>query len=244
MSLPQEKDIRIPLLTVIAEAGGELRMRDAIAAVEKHFPELTAEDKLLERASGGLAWPNRIQWVRQYLVSKGFLYREPRGVWRITPEGRVHLESSGKNEPPHPQLPFDGPRLHRELQEKLSQTASLLGYHAAMEYPESPYRYDIVWKEFPGAARPVAVFEVQDKGNLIEALAKLQHARDAWGSRLFLVITGEKDQKKAQQLTGTYLSGTFHRLAPFLTVLTPAQVESLFSDLERHADLLRRLMQE
>jgi hypothetical protein len=58
-----------------------------------------------------------------------------------------------------------------------------------------------------------------------------------------LVVTGEKDQKKVQQLTGTYLSGTFHRLAPFLTVLTPGQVVRLDSDLDRHSELLRRLVQ-
>jgi len=222
-------------------------MRDAIKAVESRFPQLTDEDKRLRRASGVLAWPNRVQWVRQSLVAAGHLYREPRGIWCITPEGRAHLEGvtpPPPPPPPPPAPPVDVLRLHQELQVKLSHTAGLLGFHAETEYPESPYRYDVVWKEYAGAARPETVFEVQDRGNLIEALAKLQHARDIWGCHLFLVVTGERDQKKVQQLTGAYLSGTFHRLSPYLTILTPEQVDSLFSDLDRHADLLRRLVQK
>jgi len=245
MALPAEKEIRLPLLKVIADAGGELSMRDAIAGVEAYFPEITAADKKLERASGGLTWPNRVQWVRQYLVSKGYLYREPRGLWRITPEGLAHIGKDRGPTPTPPPPPPPGPEsLHRELQDKLAEVARLLGFNAETEYSESPYRYDVVWKDFPGAARCEAAFEVQDKGNLIEALAKLQHARDTWGSRLFLVVTGERDQRKVEQLAGIYLAGTFHRLAPYLTVLTPSDVEGLHSDLARHGDLLQRLVQK
>ena len=244
MALPAEKEIRLPLLKVIADAGGQLPMLEAVAAVERYFPELTDEDKRLKLKSGSLVWRNRVQWVRQYLVSKGYLFREPRGVWRITPEGRAHLEQNWK--PVTSPIPptVDGPRLHRELQDKLAEVARLLGFNAETEYSEAPYRYDVVWKDFPGAPRSEAVFEVQDKGNLIEALAKLQHARDTWGSRLFLVVTGEKDRRKVEQLTGIYLSGTFHRLAPYLTVLTPLDVDGLHSDLARHGDLLKRLVQK
>ncbi|NLE95265.1 MAG: hypothetical protein GX600_06230 [Dehalococcoidia bacterium] len=252
MSLPTEKDIRLPLLRVIADAGGELPMAEAIRRVEAHFPNLTDEDKRLRRKSGGLTWPNRVQWVRQALVVAGCLYREPRGIWRITPQGREYLEIGGAVEPlappplrpPLPPLSPPPERLHKGLEDKLSHIALLLGYYAEAEFSEAPYRYDVVWKEYAGGVRPDAVFEVQDKGNLIEALAKLQHARDIWGSHLFLVVTGEKDQKKVQQLTGTYLAGTFHRLAPYLTVMTPEHVEALFSDLDRHAELLRKLVQK
>jgi len=45
MTLPAKKDIRLPLLQVIAEAGGELPMRDAIVQVERAFPTITLAHK-------------------------------------------------------------------------------------------------------------------------------------------------------------------------------------------------------
>ena len=102
MGLPQEKDIRLPLLTVIADAGGELRMRDAIAGVEAYFPQLSDDDKRLKHASGVLVWPNRVQFVRQHLVVEGYLFREPRGLWRITPEGKAYVEGGVIVQPPPP----------------------------------------------------------------------------------------------------------------------------------------------
>ena len=252
MTLPAEKDIRLPLLRVIADAGGELPMREAIARVGQHFPELTEEDREARMASGGLTWPNRVQWVRQYLVARGHLYREPRGVWRITPEGQVHLQRHRLSRESNPlenggdwdkELLPPEPRLHKQLQDMLAEVGSILGYQSETEYPEPPYRYDVVWKEYQGVVRANAVFEVQDKGNLIEALAKLQHAKDTWGSRLFLVVTGERDQQRVHQLVGPLLSGTFHRLQPYLTVVTSERVQGLHGALESNRELLSRLLE-
>ncbi len=249
MTLPSQKDIRVPLLQVIAEAGGELRMSEAIDLVEKHFPELTAEDKQVEHPSGGLAWSNRVQWVRQHLVIRGYLYREPRGIWRISPEGREHLLRQGQLELPvrtvGPSKEKTAPEkgLHTELQDMLVEIGAILNYDCGKEFSEPPHRYDVVWKEFSGAARASIVFEVQDKGNLTEALAKLQHAKDAWNSRLFLVVTGERDQHRVHQLVGPLLSGTFHRLARQLVVLTTEQVQSLHGALDSNRELLSRLLQ-
>lgn len=44
--------------------------------------------------SGHPVWSLRVRWARQSLVSKGYLYREPKGVWRITPEGQAYLEQN------------------------------------------------------------------------------------------------------------------------------------------------------
>lgn len=88
----------------------------------------------------------------------------------------------------------------------------------------------------------MAMFEVQGRGNLIEALAKLQHARDVWRSGLFLVVTGGRDRRRLEQLVAPLLSGTFHRLARSLTVLLPEQVEECHAALTRHRDLLQKLL--
>jgi len=130
------------------------------------------------------------------------------------------------------------PRLHRVLQDKLSEIGSLLGKHAQTEYREIPHIYDVVWKESERLPRASHVFEVQDRGNLIGALAKLQHARDVWGAKLFLLVTGEGDRRRVEQHVYPLLNGTFHGLSPHLTVLSPEQVNELHGVLSRHSEVL------
>lgn len=253
MAIPSENSIRIPLLRVIADAGGELRPQHAVAGVLTYFPEVTKEDMQQMTKSGSEPlFVNLVRWARHDLVKQGHLYREPRGLWRITTEGRTYLEEQwpswqARYSPPTvdeavPEIPPLRP--HERLKEVLRQLGGILGHHPEAEFRETPYIYDVVWKAFQQATRPGFVFEVQDKGNLIEALAKLQHAKDAWGSRLFLVVTGERDRKKIELLVAPLLSGTFHRLARELVILSPEQVENLFDSLNHNRDLLRRLLPE
>jgi len=95
MAIPIQESIELPLLRVIADAGGELPLKEAVMQVAAFFPELTEEDKNRRLSSGyGLIFANRVQWCRQRLVELGHLYREPRGVWRITPQGKTFLEEN------------------------------------------------------------------------------------------------------------------------------------------------------
>ncbi|MDI6823432.1 MAG: winged helix-turn-helix domain-containing protein [Bacillota bacterium] len=243
MAMPAEKSLALPLLRVIADAGGELSVQEAVDRVVGFFPELTEEDKQQ------LRWSRRVEWARLELVHQGLLHRGPRGIWRITPEGRAHLdehwaswrpEYSIQRPPPPPPPPEE--KIHEHLKELLYRVGSILGYHPEKEFREGPYRYDVVWKDFPGVARASRVFEVQDKGSLEGALVKLQHASHVWGSVLFLVVTGERDQKKIQQYVGPLLAGPFHQLAASLVVLSPDQVEELHETLSRNQDLWRRML--
>lgn len=98
MAIPMEKSIQLPLLRVITDAGGELTLHEAVKRVEAFFPQLTEEDKRLRLPSGkGFLFRNRVQWTRQRLVELGHLYREPRGLWRITPKGKTFLEDNWSN---------------------------------------------------------------------------------------------------------------------------------------------------
>lgn len=135
-------------------------------------------------------------------------------------------------------------RLHEQLKHMLYEIGEIMGYDCHMEFRESLHVYDVVWKDVPTAPRPSRVFEVQDRGHLSDALVKLQHAKDVWGSSLFLVVTGERDRRRVDQLLGPLLSGTFHRLARGLTVLQPEDVEELHRTLGRHRDLVRKLLPE
>jgi hypothetical protein len=274
MAIPVEESVQLPLLRVIADVGGELPLKEAVERVEKFFPELTEEDRGRRLPSGyGLLFSNRVQWCRQRLVQLGYLYREPRGVWRITPQGKAFLEENWsswrprysaaerregkvgrkpvplevregqrKEEEIAPEVPALRP--HEHLKELLRQVGDILGYYPETEVHESPYIYDVIWRTFQQASRPSFVFEVQDKGNLIEALAKLQHAKDTWGCRLFLTITGDRDRKRIEKLVAPLLTGTFHRLARDLVLLDPEQLEKLYEPLNQNRDLIRRLLQE
>jgi hypothetical protein len=273
MATPIQESIELPLLRVIADAGGELSLKDAVMRVAAFFPEVTEEDKARRLSSGyGLVFANRVQWCRQRLVELGHLYREPRGMWRITPQGRTFLEENwsgwiprySTSEPVRmgkhgkieelelearrrddelaPDIPLLKP--HEHLKELLRQIGDILGYYPQTEVHEPPYVYDVVWRTFPQAPRPSFVFEVQDKGNLIEALAKLQHAKDTWGSKLFLTVTGDRDRRRIDKLVAPLLTGTFHRLARDLVLLHPEQLDRLYEPLNQNRDLIRRLLQE
>ena len=274
MAMPIEESVRLPLLRAISDAGGELTLREAIARVEVFFPQLTEQDTQLRLPSGqGLLFSNRVQWARLKLVELGHLYREPRGLWRITPQGKTFLEdnwsgwqprySTREGDTRRKRRPQKGSQLeekgrqggtsaleipvlrpHEHLKELLRQVGDILGYYPETEFHESPYIYDVVWKTFPQASRPGFVFEVQDKGNLIEALAKLQHAKDTWGSRLFLTVTGDRDRRRIEKLVAPLLSGTFHRLARDLVLLPREQLERLYEPLNQNRDLIRKLLQE
>ncbi len=105
MTLPTYSQIELPLLKEIWKAGGEARPRDIYPLIRQHFPHITDQELQLKLPSGsGNLWTNRIQWARQSLVAKGELYREPRGIWRITERGKARAEgleaaSDAKAEP-------------------------------------------------------------------------------------------------------------------------------------------------
>jgi len=95
MAIPMQESIRLPLLRVITDAGGELTLHEAVTRVEAFFPQLNEQDKQLRLPSGtGFLFTNRVQWTRQRLVELGHLYREPRGLWRVTPQGKTFLEDN------------------------------------------------------------------------------------------------------------------------------------------------------
>ena len=96
----------------------------------------------------------------------------------------------------------------------------------------------MVWKDAEWLPRVTPVFEVQDKGNVLEALVRLKHAYDNWGARLFLVVTGEKDRTRIKKLLVPYFSGAFHEIGPVTTLLSPDEVDNLHSTLSRFRDFL------
>ncbi len=191
-------------------------------------------------------WENRIAWVRYQLAENGEIDKSVRGMWRITEKGRERLRKEGllKKEPEEIAPPLISPelRLHQQVQTQLEEIGRTFGKYAKREHREAPYTYDVIWKDVEWLPRITHAFEVQDKGNLIEALAKLKHAHDSWGSLLFLVVTGEKDRRKLDQILDTHFRGTFHEISTVTTVLSPEEVGELYEFLNRFKKIIERFL--
>lgn len=82
----------LPLLRVIADAGGQLPMSTAIDNVTMLYREITPEDLAGRLKNGVSRWRNSVQWTRQRLLLKGELDGSVRGVWRITDKGKARVE--------------------------------------------------------------------------------------------------------------------------------------------------------
>lgn len=223
MTLPNQKDVEIPLLQEIAAMGGEARPEDLYPKLGAHFPQITDADLREEVPSGGNKWTNRIQWARQGLVVKGELERYPRGVWRITEKGRKRLGAAPPPPPPPPAPPEAADKLagdikilletlvdlakkgkekeplpsHDELVDRVKEMGELLGKTA--EVKSGPiYKHDCVWKDNP-YANPKTVIEACDKGNLDKDIASLVFALTNWGAKGILVVFEESDFQAAQR---------------------------------------------
>jgi len=135
-----------------------------------------------------------------------------------------------------PLEPYVGERRHEELKRKIKEIGEILGKYPAAEFHSAPYVYDVVWKDAEGLPRPSHVFEVQDKGSVDLALAKLQHARDMWRPKLFLVVTGESDRNKVDLLLRPYLQGAFHGISRDTRVFTGEVIDDLHGPFTEHRD--------
>ncbi len=236
MPFPRVEEIEIPLLLEIESSGGEVRPKDVYLRVAAHFPQINEQDMEEQTTSGASKWENLVQWARHLLVNAGELERRPRGLWRIAPKGRERIE--GREAPPVEAG-------HEQLQSWLTEIGTALGRYSAKDFNEGTYRYDVVWKPAPNDVLGVThAFEVQDKGNLTEALVRLQHALDRWNPYLFLVITGERDWHRAERLLNLSLAGSFHRLRERLRLIHPHAVQELHGTLFKYRDILEVLVKE
>lgn len=231
MAQPNALEIEIALLQAIVAGGGGMRPRDAYPAVAALFPEMTPEDLKQTVAKGGNRWQIRVRFVRKHLVGKGEIEPHPRGIWRITDRGRQRVEPQ-----PHEE------KIHKRIQTEIAEIGALLGYYTSTEHKLDPYRYDVIWKRDQWQPSPGNVFEIQHHGSLEAALLKLKHAHDVCKPKLCLVVTGEQDQKKVEQLLGPLFAGVFHEIRSETTVLTAQQVVELRNSLTGHENVLKRLV--
>jgi hypothetical protein len=129
---------------------------------------------------------------------------------------------------------------HQEVKRQLLEIGRILGKYAQEEYQ----RYDVVWKESELSPRISHVFEVQNRGKVEAALAKLKRAYDTQRSKPFLVVIDEKDPRRVGEALQSYLAGSFHQIGKATTVLSPQEVERIYRALTSVEHHLRRLLAE
>ena len=240
MSYPKQSEIELPILLEIERAGGELRPNAAFfQEIATYFPQLTEEELRATNRTGINTWENKVHWARLRLVHGGQIDKSHYGVWRITDAGRERVKREVGEVV---EIRERKESVHTQIGRQIEEIGRILGKYARRELKEGPYSYDVVWKDAEWLPRVTHVFEVQDKGNVLEALVRLKHGYDNWGARLFLVVTGEKDRNRAEKLLVPYFSGAFHEIAAVTTLLTPEQVDELHSSLTRFRDVIARFV--
>lgn len=91
--LPKRKEIRQPLLSMLAGRGGSARPKDLYAPLAEQF-RLSSAD-LAETCGGDSKWQALVREARDYLVEQGLVHPatpKHRGVWTLTDKGRRMAE--------------------------------------------------------------------------------------------------------------------------------------------------------
>ncbi len=241
MSYPSASRLELPILQELVATGGAERVRFLYERLTGYFPQLT----LVEGEAGSLAdrrWRRLVQRAGEALVERGEIERR-RGQWTITDAGQQRVREEAAR------FDFDEarrassiqtrPLTHAEAQQMLMEIGAILGYHAEAECEG----YDVVWRAEAASPRISHVFEVQRRGNIDSALARLKRAYDAQRSRPFLVVASERDTASARRSLSAARHGAFREIGRATTILSFEQVRRLHRALSEVRDLLPALFE-
>lgn len=91
-SLTPEAEFIDPILRALEQGGGELPIREVLASVGEQMTGTLNEHDKFSDEKGVARWEKRVPFVRLRMVEHGLLASDaPRGMWRISAEGRDHL---------------------------------------------------------------------------------------------------------------------------------------------------------
>ena len=231
MSLPFTNSIEIPILQELAATGGTDDVRFLYERLIQYFPQIE-EDEILEiKQDKNVQWKKAVQKAGRSLDEKNYLQRK-RGLWTITDKGKevVQLETSNFT---LTKFSSEAPT-HLDIQELIVDIGKYLGYSAEIEFEY----YDVVWREKPQSPRLSHIFEVQRKGNIDSAFAKLKRAYQTQRTKPFLVLSSERDLNRARQS----LSREFQDIEAAVTILTFVQVKHIHQNLKSIGEILPKLL--
>ena len=240
MAYPSVERIELPVLQELAATGGVEDVRFLYDRLVGYFPQLSDEDVRALSNGHRRAWRRLVQRAGRALDERREIGRS-RGLWTITERGRRRVaEEALQFRPAEPaEAPGAEALTHPDVQQMLVEIARVLGLNAETEFDF----YDVVWREGEASPRLSHVFEVQHKGNVDAALAKLKRAYDAQRSKPFLVVATERDTNRAERQLSLARTGPFHEIGRVTTILSFEQLRRLHRSLTSVGDILAALFE-
>lgn len=236
MAYPEAGRLELPILQEIIATGGVEDVRFLYARLVAYFPQLDEAEVQAFDNGHRKQWRRLVQRAGLQLSEQRQLERR-RGHWAITPAGRkrvadeaLDFSSSGSDT----KLTTAATLTHGDVQQMLLDIGRVLGYHAQREFEY----YDVVWRAGADSPRLSHVFEVQHKGNIDAALAKLKRAYEAQRSKPFLVVASERDTNRALRSMSRANTGAFHEIGRVTALLSFEQLRRLHRALTSVEDLL------
>ena len=231
MSFPKSSALEIPILQELVAIGGAEDLRFLYERLINYFPQLSDTEIRAIRENSLVSWRKLVQRAGRELDAKNFLKRE-HGFWTVTEKGKLEVETEARG--------FSVSKIeykelsHIDIQAMLIGIGESIGFYAETEFEF----FDVVWRESKKTPRLSHVFEVQSKGNIDSAFAKLKRAYDAQRSKIFLVLTSERDLKRARKS----LEREFRDLENVVVILTFPQVKLVSENLKNISEILREFL--
>ncbi|HEX8493211.1 MAG TPA: hypothetical protein VF658_10255 [Pyrinomonadaceae bacterium] len=237
MAYPVAERLELPILQELVATGGVEDVRFLYARLAAYFPQLDAAEVHALDNGHRKQWRRLVQRAGLQLSEQRQIERR-RGHWAITTAGRKRateeaLDFSLTDAAAHT-LTSTTALTHVDVQQMLLDIGRVLGYHAQMEFEY----YDVVWRTGVDSPRISHVFEVQHKGNIDAALAKLKRAYEAQRSKPFLIVDSERDTNRARRSLSQANTGAFHEIGRVTTILSFEQLHRLHRALTSIEDLL------
>lgn len=231
MSQPFSNLIEMPILQELVAVGGTDDVRYIYERLIRYFPSLSDAEVLRIQNGDNINWKKSVQKAGKSLADQKYILRD-RGIWQITKTGRekVLQENSHFRLAPEDSVPLT----HQKIQELLLEIGEILGYYAEREFEY----YDVIWRETKTSKRISHVFEVQSKGNIDSAFAKLKRAFDAQRSIPFLILASERDTNRARKS----LENEFSELRNVISILGFAEIRKTFENLNEIKAVLPKFL--
>lgn len=235
MAYPGVARIELPILQELIATGGVEDVRFLYNRLAGYFPQLDDTEVRALRNGHCEQWRRLVQRAGRVLADQKQIERR-QGRWSILSAGRKRVLDEGQAFTWSEALEIVRPEAltHGDIQQKLLDIGRVLGYHAESEFDY----YDVVWRANESSPRLSHVFEVQHKGNVDAAMAKLKRAYEAQRSKPFLIVASERDTNRAHRNMSQARTGAFHEIGRATVILSFEQLDKLHRALTSVEDIL------
>lgn len=232
MPIPQITNIESPILQELFAVGGTDDVQFLYQRLISYFPSLSDAEIRIIKSGEQKFWKKAIQKAGKKLDNENLIKRN-RGVWTLTEKGKQKVieETEGIV---FTQIVKNDSLTHSNIQLLIVKLGKILGFYSESEFQY----YDVIWRESINNQRLSHVFEVQSKGNIDSAFAKLKRAYDTQRSNIFLVLDSERDANRAIKS----LNLEFRELDGVLTILTFVEIRKIHENLAEIAEYLPKLL--